>query len=64
MFLSEKRVFCKGVFKNFAKFKEERLCCSHFLIKYQAQVYWKVITAQMFSCEIWEIFRDIDFIEI
>ena len=60
-------VFCKkGVFKNFAKFTEKHLCQSLFFKKLQASAcnfIKKETLAQVFSCEICEIFKNIYFTE-
>ena len=54
--------FKKSILKNFANFTGKRLCWSLFLIKLQV---WRPATlrketpTQIFSCEIWEIFKNI-----
>ena len=56
--------FKMDVLKNFANFIGKHLCWSLFLIKLQAwrpvglQCYEEEIPTQLFTCEIWEIFKN------
>ena len=54
--ISRPRVFCKrGVLRNFSKFAGKHLCQSYFFNK----LYLKKGLAQVFSCEFWEISKNI-----
>ena len=63
---SRPEVFCKGVLKNTVKFTGQLLHQSIFLIKLQAltcSLIKKETLLQVFSCEFWEVFKNIFFRE-
>ena len=47
--------------KNFPNFTAKPLCWSLFFIKLQACIYTKETLTQAFSCEIYEMFKNIFF---
>ena len=64
---SRSEMFCqRNVLINFAKLTGKHLCQSLFLIKLQAyslQLYWKRPPAEVFSCELCNIFQTTSFTE-
>ena len=62
---SRSQIFLKiGVLKNYKNFTEKHLCWSLLLAKLQAlglQIYQKETPTPVFSCGIWEVFKNIFF---
>ena len=60
---SQSQMFCKiDILKNFTNFTQKMLCLNHFLINPDSLLlYLEETPTQVFSCEIWKNFKNINF---